>query len=356
MADSIIKAQRDQIDAIDDELLRLINQRAELAKAIGTLKTDGIIYRPEREAQVLRRLLKNNQGPLLATAIETIFSHIMSQCRALEKTLAVAFLGPQGTFTEEAVTKRFGSAFIPYSCTSIEAVFQAVESEHADYGVVPVENSSNGAIGQTLDLAVQTPLSINGEITLAIHHHLLTLKSVPLNNIKTVYAHAQAFAQCQNWLSRYLPHAVLEMVSSNAAGAERIQDEQTAAIASERSAELLGREIVARNIEDYTHNTTRFWVLGRASIAPSGKDKTSLVMSAPNQPGAISALLAPLADYGVSMTKLESRPSKQGLWDYVFFVDIEGHQQDKPVAQALASCQRKATFLKILGSYPVAIL
>jgi chorismate mutase/prephenate dehydratase len=356
-----LKQHRDQIDAIDEQVLKLVNERAKLARQIGELKDDGVIYRPEREAQVLRRLQGNNQGPLSAEAVANIFRSVMSNCRALEKELSIAFLGPLGTYSEEAALKQFGQGRSAVVCGSIDEVFRTVEAGQADYGVVPVENSTEGAIGLTLDLLMTSSLRICGEVTLPIHHCLLS-KQADITQISHVFSHPQSLAQCHEWLNKTLPKAQKEPVTSNARAAQMAHDlisadaTFAAAIASKRSAELFDLNILAENIEDDPKNTTRFLVLGKHDVAPSGHDKTSLVMTAKNKPGAIVELLEPLSQHGVSMTKLESRPSKQGLWDYVFFVDIEGHCQDAKVKTAMSAIEDRALFLKTLGSYPVAIV
>lgn len=356
-----LKQHRDQIDAIDEQLLKLVNERAALARTIGSLKDDGVIYRPEREAQVLRRLQANNQGPLSAEAISHIFRGVMSNCRALEKELSIAFLGPLGTYSEEAALKQFGLGRSAVVCASIDEVFRTLEAGQADYGVVPVENSTEGAIGLTLDLLLESTLKVCGEITLPIHHCLLS-KQADISKIQHVFSHSQSLSQCHEWLNINLPRAQREPVTSNAYAAQMIHNlvatDNTfaAAIASKRAAELFNLNVLAENIEDDPKNTTRFLVLGKHEVAPSGRDKTSLVMTSQNKPGAMVELLEPLSRHGVSMTKFESRPSKQGLWDYVFYVDIEGHQLDPKVKAALHDCEQCASFLKVLGSYPVAVV
>lgn len=358
--DDSIKKQRESIDAIDEQLLKLVNQRAAHAREIGNLKGGGHIYRPEREATVLRRLLDSNSGPLSGGAITAIFRSVMSNCRALEKELSVAFLGPLGTFSEEAANKQFGGLSAPVECGSIDEVFRMVELGKVDYGVVPVENSTEGAVGRTLDLLMTTSLNICGEIELPVHHNLIS--NIDISQIKTIYSHSQSLSQCHDWLNKNLPNVKRQAVISNSEAAKMVKDDSeldlgsTAALASRRASELFNLNILAENIEDDPKNTTRFLVLATHDVAPSGKDKTSLVMSARNTPGAMVELLEPLAKYQVSMTKLESRPSKLGMWEYVFFVDIEGHHQDVAVANALAELQLKASLLKVLGSYPVAVV
>ena len=357
-----LKKFRDEIDAIDAHLLKLVNARASLARQIGSLKEDGVIYRPEREAQILRRLQAGNAGPLSNEAVSHIFRGVMSNCRALEKQLSIAFLGPLGTYSEEAALKQFGLGCVAVDCDSIDEVFRIVALGRADYGVVPVENSTEGAIGRTLDLLVDNDLKVCGEIELPVNHNLLSL-SEKLSDIKLVYGHAQSLAQCHEWLSKNLPNAIFEVAPSNSHGARLAStkskvriSEQSAAIASKRASELYKLNILAENIQDDPKNTTRFLVLGSHDVAPSGHDKTSLIMSSKNKPGAMVELLEPLARHGVSMTKFESRPSKQGLWDYVFFVDIEGHQADAKVKAALQECAARASMLKVLGSYPAAVI
>ena len=351
-----LKQCRDQIDTIDEQLLKLVNQRAQLAREIGNLKGGGPIYRPEREAQVLRRLLDNNNGPLSDEAITAIFRSVMSNCRALEKELSVAFLGPMGTFSEEAANKQFGGLTSPVQCHSIDDVFRMVESGQVDYGVVPVENSTEGAVGRTLDLLMATSLHICGEVALPVHHNLLSKQTDKLD-IKKLYSHAQSLAQCHEWLNLNLPGVERQAVVSNAEAARLAAAEAgSAAIASRRAADLFGLNLLHANIEDDPKNTTRFLVLSMHDVAPSGKDKTSLLMATRNVPGAMVDLLSPFSSHGVSMSKFESRPSKIGLWEYVFFVDIEGHQHDQAVSAALDELKQRASFLKILGSYPVAVI
>jgi chorismate mutase / prephenate dehydratase len=351
-----LKAHRDEIDAIDHEVLNLVSRRAALAREIGELKDDGVIYRPEREAQVLRRLIERNPGPLSSEAVANIFRGIMSSCRALEKELVVAFLGPLGTFSEEAAIKQFGGLSAPMQCASIDEVFRQVESGAASYGVVPVENSTEGAVGLTLDLLMQTQLKICGEVELAVHHHLLA-KNADVSKIKKIYSHSQSIGQCHEWLNQHLVNAERVSVVSNAEAARlaSIEQNNVAAIASHRAAQLFDLNILAENIEDDPKNTTRFLVITQHDVAPSGRDKTSLIIATKNVPGAMLAIVEPLAKHNVSMTKLESRPSKTGMWEYIFFVDIEGHSLDSTVSQAIEAITQKASFVKVLGSYPVAI-
>jgi chorismate mutase/prephenate dehydratase len=350
-----LKKFREQIDTLDDEMLKLVNRRAALAQQIGHLKEDGTVLRPEREAQVLQRLQANNRGPLSNGAVAQLFTEVMSHCRALEAPLTVAYLGPEGTFTEAAALKRFGSAIQGRSCATIDDVFKAVESGAALYGMVPVENSTEGAVGRTLDLLLNSNLRICGEVMLQVHQCVLSNEN-DLSVIRKVYSHPQSFGQCQGWLNAHLPHAERITASSNADAARLAAEESyAAAIAGERAAEHFKLKVLAQNIEDDARNTTRFLVLGNRPVAVSGNDKTSLVLSASNRPGAVHDLLAPLAKHGVSMTRLESRPARSGLWEYVFYVDIEGHQDDDRVAAALSELRQVAAFVKVLGSYPVAV-
>jgi chorismate mutase/prephenate dehydratase len=279
----------------------------------------------------------------------------MSACLALEQKLSVAYLGPAGTYSHAAVTRHFGDSVAAAPCASIDEVFRAAESGRSDYAVVPVENSTEGAVGRTLDLMLQTPLTIVGEIKLRIRQNLLG-RGLTLDRVARVYSHAQSLAQCIQWLAQHLPAAPRVAVASNAEAARLASLEPgAAAIAGEAAAAIYGLDVLAAHIEDEPNNTTRFWVLGRHAAGPSGKDETSLVMSAKNQPGAVYALLEPFAKHGVSMSRLESRPARTGLWEYLFFVDLEGHQSDPTVAEALSELKTRAPFLKLLGSYPSAL-
>ncbi|HUW25057.1 MAG TPA: prephenate dehydratase [Gallionella sp.] len=350
-----LKQFRKQIDRLDDELLKLVNQRAMLAQHIGRVKEDGAVLRPEREAQVLQRLQENNTGPLGNVAVAQLFTEVISQCRALEAPLTVAYLGPQGTFSEQATLMRFGSAVQELPCTTIDDVFRAVENGTAHHGMVPVENSSEGAVGRTLDLLLQSTLQVCGEVMLAVHQCLLA-QHCELDAIRTIYSHPQSLGQCQGWLNAHLPYAARIPAASNAEAARlAAENPHSAAVAGVQAAAHFGLGVCVENIEDDPRNTTRFLVIGKQDVAPSGNDKTSLVVAAPNRPGAVHDLLAPLAKHGVSMTKLESRPARSGLWEYVFYMDIEGHQNDTQVAAALAELKQISAFVKILGSYPVAV-
>lgn len=352
-----LKQFRDQIDAIDNELLQLVSKRASLAQQIGQIKKSGIVYRPEREAQILTRMQQQNPGPIGNAHIRHLYTEIMSICRALENSISVAYLGPNGTFSEEAALKRFGSAITAVACDSIDEVFRSVESDTASYGVVPVENSSEGAVGRTMDLLLQSPLFICGEIQIPVHQFLMA-QQTDLSQITKIYSHPQSLAQCHQWLRAHLPHlpdtALINAASNADAARMASNDPSAAAIASKRAAELFNLAICAENIEDDPNNTTRFLVIGKQMVSPSGTDKTSLALATGNRPGAVYRLLEPLAQQGVSMTRLESRPSRTGLWQYVFYIDVEGHQADANVAAALEELRNRAAFVKIFGSYPAS--
>ena len=304
----------------------------------------------------MRRLRARNHGPLPQSALTRLYSEIMSTCRALEDGITVAYLGPPGTFSEEAAIRQFGGNAELQPCESTDLVFRQVEAGQVGYGVVPVENSTEGSIGRTHDLLLATPLKICGEVLLPVHQCLMS-RSGRAAGVKKIYSHSQSLAQCHDWINRHFPGAKRAPVVSNAEAARMAsKDAAAAAIASKTAAAVYKLKIIAGNIEDEPQNTTRFVVIAAHDAGPSGKDKTSLVMSTRNVPGAIHALLTPLAQHGVSMTRLESRPARTGRWEYLFYVDIEGHQQDANVAQALAELQQKAAFLKNLGSYPAAAI
>ena len=355
MADDIARHRAD-IDALDEQIVALLNERARHAAAIGKLKGNGGVYRPEREAQVLRRVSAANGGPLANAALGRLFTEIMSACRALEEPLTVAYLGPQGTFSEMALGKQFGMSVEALPGASIDEVFRAAETGAAAYAVVPVENSTDGAIGRTLDLMLATPLRICAEVVLRVQQNLMA-KKASMKTIRKVYSHPQSLAQCQGWLSQHLPRAARVPAASNAEGARLAAKEgNAAAIGPELAAERYGLKILARSIEDDAKNRTRFLVLGGHEAGPSGKDRTSLVMTTHNKPGSLLELIASFSAAGVNMTRLESRPARTGQWEYYFYVDIEGHQQDAKVAKALGELKDKAPFVKIFGSYPAAVL
>lgn len=352
-----LKQHRAAIDSIDERIVLLLNERASHARSIGELKGGSPAYRPEREADVLRHVSALGNGPLAPERIAAIFSEIMSACRALEQPMAVAYLGPEGTFSEMAMFKHFGHAVQGQPAASIDEVFRRVEARSVHNGVVPVENSTEGAIGRTLDLLLTTPLKICGEVVLRVRQNLLAKSGDqrPRRDFARVYSHPQSLGQCHAWLSQNLPGAERVPVSSNAEAARRAAEEPDAcAIGPELAAERYGLALVARSIEDDPRNMTRFLVLGWNEAGPSGRDRTSIVMSAANRPGAVHELISPFARHGVSMSRIESRPARTGQWEYLFYVDLEGHLSEPRVAQALAELKEKAPFVKVFGSYPAA--
>jgi chorismate mutase/prephenate dehydratase len=350
---------RTEIDAVDRELLALLNRRAGLANEVGELKrAEGSpVFRPEREAQVINGLQERNEGPLKSENVATIWREIMSACRALEAPQRVAYLGPAGTFSEQAALQFFGSSIEHVPCVSFDEVFQAAAAGTAQFGVVPVENSTEGVVTRSLDLLLGSPLHIVGEISLLVRHHLLR-KDKSLAGIEAVLAHPQALAQCQGWLNKHLPGVERRAVSSNAEGARLAATNPAwAAIASERAGSEFGLNVAAHAIQDDAFNRTRFAVvcLPQTLAAPqaSGRDCVSLVVSVPNVPGAVHDILVPLKQHGVSMTRFESRPAKSGQWEYFFFIDIQGHPSQPHVAAALADLRKLCAFYKVLGAYPV---
>jgi len=353
---------RRRIDEVDAQLHELINERARLAQKVGISKhADGHtvdFYRPEREAEVLRAALQRNKGPLRDEEILRLFREIMSACLAQQEPLKVAFLGPEGTFTQQAVYKHFGHSVRALALPSIEEVFHEVEAGDADFGLVPIENSTEGTVNHTLDRFLVSPLSICGEVELRIHQYVMgRMKS--LEQVQRICTHQQSLAQCRQWLDENLPLVDRVAVSSNAEGARRARDEQgTAAIAPQAAAEVYGLNVLVAEIEDRPDNTTRFLVVGSKKFRPSGDDKTTLLMSTGHtqEAGTLYHLLEPLSRNGVSMTRIESRPSRRKKWDYVFFIDIVGHADDAPVAAALADLRDRASLFRVLGSYPRAIL
>jgi len=352
---------RQQIDEIDAAIQTLIADRASCARQIGAAKglTQTIdFYRPEREAQVLRDVVKRNEGPLGDEEMVRVFRELMSACLAQEEPLKVAFLGPEGTFTQSAVLKHFGHSVRALPLQTIEEVFHEVEAGVADFGVVPVENSTEGTVNSTLDMFLTSPLKICGEVELPICQHLMG-QMADIGEIKRVCSHPQSLAQCRAWLTQSLPGVERIPVSSNAEAARRARDEDgTAAIAGDAAAEVYELRILFANIEDHADNTTRFLVIGRRLFPPSGEDKTSLLLSASGTegPGVLHHLLDPLARYGINMTRIESRPSRRRKWDYVFFVDIGGHAEDESVSNALQEVEAQANLFRVLGAYPKAVL
>jgi chorismate mutase/prephenate dehydratase len=350
-----LKDLRQKIDDVDARLVKLISARARLVREVGEVKGGAAVYRPEREAQILRRMAELNPGPLPDRALQRVYTEIVSACRALEDELSVAFLGPEGTFSQEAAIKHFGTQAPLVAAPTIDEVFRRVEAGEVGYAVVPVENSTEGAVGRTLDLLLATQTRVCGEVMLPVRQCLMS-KSGRKGSIEKVYSHTQSLAQCQRWLARNLPHAQQIAVVSNAEAARLAAKEAAAgAIASKTAAELYRLRVVARNIEDDTRNTTRFLVLASHDAEPSGRDKTSLILATRNVPGAMHELLTPLAENGVSMSRFESRPARTGTWEYIFYVDIEGHSRDPHVARALRELERKSSLFKNLGSYPAAV-
>ena len=351
---------RQQIDSVDGQLLALLNQRATLANEVGELKRqDGSpVFRPEREAQVIHGLQTANPGPLKSDSISHIWREVMSACRALEAPQRVAYLGPAGTFSEQAAVQFFGSSIEHQPCASFDEVFRAATAGTAQFGVVPVENNTEGVVTRTLDLFLNSPLHVVGETSLLVRHNLLRLSN-SLAGIEVVLAHAQALAQCQGWLSTHLPDAERRAVSSNAEGA-RLAASNTAwaGIASERAGAEFGLHTAAHAIQDDAFNRTRFAVicLPQVLAAPkaSGKDCISLIVSVPNRPGAVHDILVPLKTHGVSMTRFESRPARSGQWEYFFYIDLQGHPSQPHVAAALKDLQQLCAFYKVLGTYPIA--
>ncbi len=353
---------RERIDSVDARIHALLNERARFAQLVGISKSASgkavDFYRPEREAEVLRKALERNEGPLRNEEIARLFREIMSACLAQQEPLKVAFLGPEGTFTQAAVLKHFGASVRSLPLPAIDEVFHEVEGGIADFGVVPIENSSEGTVNHTLDMFLASALKICGEVELRIHHHLMGRMST-FAGIRRVCAHPQALAQCRGWLDEHLPDAERVAVSSNAEGARRERDERgSAAIASHAAAEIYGLTLLADEIEDRPDNTTRFLVIGRKLFSRSGVDRTTLLVSASgtDDAGALFRLLKPFAEHRINMTRIESRPSHKRKWDYVFFIDVEGHVSDPPLAEALASLEKHASLFKVLGSYPRAVL
>ena len=350
---------RDQIDALDRELLALLNRRAALAIQVGEIKKreGSAVFRPEREAQVIDGLKAANPGPLATDSVAPIWREVMSACRALETPLRIAYLGPAGTFSELAALGYFGSSIVRVPCTSIDEVFRAASGGAADFGVVPVENSTEGVVARSLDLFLNTPLQIVGETSLFVRHHLLR-KVAGFDALKAVCAHPQALAQCHAWLNDHLPHVERRPVASNAEGARLAAlDASLAGIASERAASEYGLHTLAPAIQDDPHNRTRFAVVALPERHPqpraSGHDCTSLVVSVANCPGAVHDMLVPLKRHGVSMTRIESRPARSGQWEYYFYIDIDGHPEQPHVAQALQELRAACAFYKLLGTYPL---
>jgi chorismate mutase/prephenate dehydratase len=354
-----LDAVRQQIDSLDAQIQDLICARARLAQAVreskGELEHAVDYYRPEREAQVLRAVVARNRGPLSDAEMLRLFREIMSVCLAQQEPLKIAYLGPEGTFTQQAVNQHFGHSVQALGVTGIDDVFSQVESSEADFGVVPVENSNQGIVSHTLDRFVDSNLKICGEIEMAIHHNLLS-QARSLAQIERVYSHQQSLSQCKHWIRQHLPDAECIAVSSNAEAARRVRHSpDAAAISSQSAAEIYGVPVLFARIEDRPDNATRFLVIGRELLTPSGDDKTTLLLAGDEGPGALHALLTPLARHSLNMSRIESRPANAGRWSYVFFIDVDGHAETEPLKTALSEMQNQASLTRVLGSYPKAI-
>jgi chorismate mutase / prephenate dehydratase len=350
-----IEELRAQIDELDTEIIRLLNRRAEAAGQIGSLKqrSEAGIYVPEREEIVLRRVNEANKGPLPSEAVRAIYTEVISACRALERRPRVAYLGPEGTFTFLGAKARFGSSADLLSFSTIPAVFMAVTRNEAEYGVVPIENSSEGGIGETLDALIDTPLKVCGEVQIPVHHCLMA--KCELGDVRRVYSKVQVFEQCGEWLAGNMPRVELREAESTSRAAQRAGDEEgAAAIGHEEVARKHGLRILARNIEEDPRNATRFFVLGRTLARRTGKDKTSILCFVKDEVGALIHILQPFAEHKLNLSRIESRPSKRRVWDYCFFIDFEGHVEDKSVSAALDAVRRACKEMKVLGSYPIA--
>jgi chorismate mutase / prephenate dehydratase len=345
---------RSRINDLDNRILQLLNQRAEAVLQIGDLKRrqDAPVYAPDREAEILRRLSESSPGPLRSAAISAIWREILSASRALESSLTVSYLGPQATFTHQAALRQFGSSVNFHPAKTIVDVFDDVERQRAHFGVVPVENSTEGAVNVTLDRLIDSDALICGELRLEITQNLLS-RATGLDGVKRVLSHPQGLAQCRGWLATHLPDIATEQAPSTAAAAEMAAADATvAAIASDLAGELYGVPILRGGIEDNPHNSTRFLVVGRHPSGPTGHDKTSILFAMRNEPGTLYRILEPLARLGINLTKIESRPAKQRPWEYVIFVDVEGHRDTPPVSSVLREIGERTLFLKVLGSYP----
>lgn len=359
-----LQALRLRIDSLDERILQLISERARCAEEVARVKTAAlpagesvVFYRPEREAAVLKRIMALNPGPLGNEEMARLFREIMSSCLALEQPLKVAYLGPEGTFTQAAALKHFGHAVHSQPMAAIDEVFREVVAGAVNYGVVPVENSTEGAVNHTLDSFLEHDLQICGEVELRIHHHLLVGETTQTDKISRIYSHAQSLAQCRKWLDAHYPNVERVAVSSNADAARRVKSEwSSAAIAGDMAAQLYGLRKLAEKIEDRPDNATRFLIIGNQTVPPTGDDKTSIIVSTSNKPGALHDLLAPFHANGIDLTRIETRPSRSGKWTYVFFIDFAGHQHDPLVKGVLEQLAEETVALKVLGSYPRAVL
>lgn len=356
---------RNKIDAIDEEILDLLNQRARCAEQVaevklksGDIQAESVaFYRPEREAQILRRIMHNNPGPLKDIAAAQIFREVISACLAHEKPLRIAYLGPEGTFTQQASLKHFGHAVNTVYKSTIDSVFNDVENTNVDYGVVPVENSTEGMVTHTLDSFMNSSLRICGEVELKIALHLLASEQAAEKTITKICAHQQALAQSRSWLNAHWPGVQKIAVASNAEAAKMAADDASiAAVAGEIAAEAYGLHKLADNIQDYSDNTTRFLVIGHDKVPPSGADKTSIIVAAHNKPGALHNLLEPFHRHGITLTRIDSRPLRTQNWAYAFFIEFEGHEHDEQIAEIMAELEEQSVLLKPLGSYPKAVL
>lgn len=359
-ADAGLSGLRDRIDGLDAQIQQLISERAGLAMAVreskGALKHAVDYYRPEREAAVLRAVKERNTGPISDAEMLRLFREIMSVCLAQQEPLKIAYLGPEGTFTQQAVNVHFGHSVQTMGMNSIDEVFRQVEAAEADFGVVPVENSNQGIVSHTLDRFVESDLKISGEIQMAIHHNLLSVAG-SLSDVERLYSHQQSLSQCKSWIRQHLPNAKCIAVSSNAEAARRVKSSpDAAAISSKAAAEIYALPVMFSEIEDQPDNATRFLVIGRRLLAPSGDDKTSVLLAGAEGPGALHSLLEPLARHGLNMTRIESRPASSAAWSYVFFIDVDGHADTEPLKTALSEMQQVSSLTRVLGSYPKAIL
>ena len=365
MSKDDLQSLRDEIDHIDQQIQRLINERAGCAKRVADVKLASVdtnaeaplFYRPEREAQVLRKVMARNEGPLDGKEVAHIFREIMSACLALEQPMEIAYLGPQGTFTQAAALKHFGHSVITQPFANIAEVFEAVERKTCHYGVVPVENSTEGMVTHTLDKFINSPLKICGELELPIALNLLVKSDSDGAKITKICAHQQALAQSRHWLQQHYPKIEIESVSSNGEAARMASEDATiAAIAGDLAAEHYELSCLATNIQDFADNTTRFLVITHNEVPASGEDKTSIVVSTRNQPGALFKLLVPLEAEGISLTRIETRPSRTENWAYVFFMEFHGHHQDPAVKRVTDAIAEQSFFVKVLGSYPAAVI
>jgi len=354
---------RSSIDDLDQQIQKLLNARASCAQKVAEVKKRDagdeavVYYRPEREAELLRRVMERNQGPLSNESVARLFREIMSESLALERVMKIGYLGPAGTFTQAAALKHFGHAVDSVSFNTIDEVFRELSSGSIDYGVVPVENSTEGVVNHTLDSFLGSPAKICGEVELRIHQHFLATPDQKPENIKRIYTHQQSLGQCRKWLESHWGHAEKIAVNSNAEAARRVKEEKdSAAIAGDMAAEQYQLQVLTRNIEDNPENTTRFLIIGNEEVAPSGKDKTSIVIATKNQPGALYKVLAPFHELGISLTRIETRPAKVGNWSYVFFIDFEGHINDPTIQKLWQALSNEVTDIRPLGSYPEAVL